>query len=102
MKSLERKNKLINSQIQNQPVYKTQNLYEKKVQANNTNTSDTDVKTAIFYINDIHGQMSKLDKIKYASDCFSKAYQNDKSVDTLKLSGGDIKIGQEEIGRAHV
>ncbi|MEI7473914.1 MAG: 5'-nucleotidase C-terminal domain-containing protein [bacterium] len=87
---------MINSQIQNQPVYKTQNLYEKKVQANNTNTSDTDVKTAIFYINDIHGQMSKLDKIKYASDCFSKAYQNDKSVDTLKLSGGDIKIGQEE------
>lgn len=63
--------------------------------ANNQPTEKTSVKTTFFYINDIHGQMSKLDKIKYAADSFNKAFENDKSTDTFKLSAGDMMIGKE-------
>lgn len=84
---------MINSQPNNGNSLGIQNLYTPKVPAKPT---DENIKTAIFYVNDIHGQMSKLDKLKSASDSFSKAYTNDKNYDALKLSGGDIKIGKDE------
>ena len=59
------------------------------------NTQDNkDVKTAIFYLNDVHGQVSKMTNLQTASDSFDKAFSNDPSIDTFKLAGGDLNIGR--------
>lgn len=53
------------------------------------------VKTAIWYINDTHGQMSKMGRMKTSADEFVKEYKDKKDVDLFKLSGGDVLAGQD-------
>ncbi len=53
------------------------------------------IKTSIFYINDIHGQIPKMEQIASASLQFDTFTKN-KGVDTLKLSSGDTFIGGDE------
>lgn len=50
-------------------------------------------KTSIFYINDLHAQTGKMERIKTASDSFERSTPKD--VNQLKLSGGDIFLGED-------
>ncbi len=49
-------------------------------------------KTSIFYVNDIHGQVPKMERIKTASDQFDSFTPQEKT-DKLKLSSGDTMLG---------
>lgn len=53
-----------------------------------------DVRTSVFYVNDMHGKLTNIRHIKTAADSFSRKYQNNPEVDTFKLSGGDSNIGK--------
>lgn len=53
------------------------------------------VRTSIFYINDYHGKSINMERTASASNSFDAKNQKEKNVDTLKLSSGDIMIGEE-------
>ena len=52
------------------------------------------VKTSVFYMNDVHAQIPKLERIASASLQFDT--DDDKSKDKLKLASGDIFLGSDE------
>lgn len=52
------------------------------------NTSNSSL--SVFYMNDMHGDLKRLGKLKTAKDCFEK--QNE-TVSKLTLSGGDMFLG---------
>ena len=56
------------------------------------NTNKT-TKTDIFYINDIHGQIPKMERIASASFAFDK-FVKEKGSDSFKVSAGDIMLGE--------
>ena len=58
-------------------------------------TQTNNVKTSIFYINDFHGKSINMERTVTASNEFDARNKNQKDVDTLKLSSGDIMIGEE-------
>ena len=58
------------------------------------NTVDN-VKTSIFYINDFHGKSLSMEHVVSASNDFDLKYKNQPDVDTLKLSSGDIMLGED-------
>ncbi len=62
---------------------------------NSVGTSTPNVKSSIFYINDIHGQIPKMEQITNASVQFDSFVKKQK-VDGLKLSSGDTFIGKDE------
>ncbi|MGN1125333.1 MAG: bifunctional metallophosphatase/5'-nucleotidase [Candidatus Gastranaerophilaceae bacterium] len=49
-------------------------------------------KTSIFYVNDLHGQTMKMEKIYNASKCFDQFVPSSKT-DKLKLCSGDTMLG---------
>ena len=49
-------------------------------------------RASIFYINDLHGQTMKMEKIYNASKCFDQ-FVPSQPTDKLKLSSGDILLG---------
>lgn len=53
------------------------------------------IKTSIFYINDYHGKSINMERTVTASNAFDVSNKNKKDVDTLKLSSGDIMIGED-------
>lgn len=57
-------------------------------------SSPTNVKTSIFYINDLHGQLPKMERITTAALNFD-TFTKENNLDALKLSSGDIFIGQD-------
>lgn len=59
---------------------------------NNKQTNNSPVKTSIFYINDVHGKMTNMERIKSVSDVFDKSKKDENTV-KLKLSSGDIILG---------
>lgn len=62
---------------------------------NPINQTNNNVKTSIFYINDYHGKSINMERTISASNEFDTQHKNKKDVDTLKLSSGDIMIGEE-------
>ena len=50
---------------------------------------------SIFYVNDIHGQLPRMEQLMTASKQFDTFVKENKS-DSLKLSGGDNFIGCDE------
>ena len=56
---------------------------------NNSNT----IKTDIFYINDVHGQMPKMERLASASLAFDEFVKH-KGSDSFKVSAGDILLGE--------
>ncbi|MGN0019093.1 MAG: bifunctional metallophosphatase/5'-nucleotidase [Candidatus Gastranaerophilaceae bacterium] len=52
-------------------------------------------RTSIFYINDLHGQTMKMEKIYNASKCFDQ-FVPSQPIDKLKLSSGDILLGSNK------
>ena len=52
------------------------------------------IKTSLFYINDVHAQIPKLERIASAALQFDTS--DDKSFDKLKVASGDIFLGSDE------
>ena len=52
-------------------------------------------KTSVFYVNDIHGQIPKMERLVSASD-HAKLYAQQNNADFLKLCCGDTFIGKDE------
>lgn len=60
-------------------------------------------KTSIFYINDYHGKTLNMERTMSASNTFDAQNKNKRDTDVLKLSSGDIMIGEDvAINRAAV
>lgn len=57
--------------------------------------SSSNVKTSIFYVNDIHGQVPKMEQITNASTQFDAFVKQQNKLDSLKLSSGDTFIGKD-------
>lgn len=54
------------------------------------------VKASIFYINDIHGKSINMERLASVSNAFDTFQKSQPDVDCLKLSSGDIQLGQDE------
>ena len=52
------------------------------------------VKTSIFYINDFHGKSINIERTITASRAYDKFISSKNDVDILKLSSGDIQLGE--------
>ena len=52
------------------------------------------VKTSIFYINDFHGKSINIERTITASRAYDKFISSKNDVDVLKLSSGDIQLGE--------
>ncbi len=80
-------------------LYPNSNLVKKQLQgakndnSDNKSTSPAPVKTSIFYLNDIHGKMTNMERIKTVSDIFDKS-NKDENTAKLKLASGDIILGE--------
>ncbi len=57
--------------------------------------NQNNIKTSIFYINDYHGKSINMERTVTASNIFDSKNKDKKDVDTLKLSSGDIMIGED-------
>lgn len=51
--------------------------------------------TSIFYINDVHGQIGKMESIATAAQSFDTFVKKNPKIDALKLAGGDVMIGED-------
>ena len=78
------------------------NLISKFMASKNAELSantNNNVKTSIFYINDYHGKAINMERTVTASrsfDSFVKQKKDARELDVLKLSSGDIMLGEEE------
>lgn len=54
------------------------------------------VKASIFYINDIHGKSINMERLASVSNAFDSFQKSQPDVDCLKLSSGDVQLGQDE------
>ena len=81
-----------------QPQYTTTIYPDKTVPVYNTSTSSVDttsaVKASIFYINDLHGQNIRMERLFNAINQFDKTQKND--TDKMKFASGDIMLGEDE------
>lgn len=62
---------------------------------NSIDRPTNNVKTSIFYINDFHGKSINMERTVTAANAFDARNKNKLDVDTLKLSSGDIMIGED-------
>ena len=60
----------------------------------NLNGHEKNDKTSIFYINDAHGKSINIERTVAASNVFDVFVKDKKDVDVLKLSSGDIQLGE--------
>lgn len=62
---------------------------------NPVNQTSGNISTSIFYINDYHGKSINMERTVTASNAFDAKYKYRPDVDTIKLSSGDIMIGED-------
>lgn len=74
---------------------KTIPVYE-RAQTQDTQTSqpNSTTKASIFYINDLHGQNIKMERLANAVNQFDKSVS--KNTDKMKFASGDIMLGEDE------
>ena len=78
------------------------NLIDKFLASSNAGLSankKNNVRTSIFYINDYHGKSINMERTVTASrayDSFVKQHKDNGNIDVLKLSSGDIMLGEVE------
>lgn len=61
------------------------------------------VNTSIFYINDLHGKTINMERVYCASNAFDNRSKKAPATDTLKLSSGDIMLGEDiDINKAAI
>jgi 5'-nucleotidase len=70
-------------------------MLEGHYQMINPINQSNNVKTSIFYVNDYHGKSINMERTVSASNAFDARNKTKKDVDTLKLSSGDIMIGED-------
>lgn len=70
-----------------------QSLVENKMMSPAMQFGEKGNVTSIFYINDIHGRLSNMERITTASLDFDNSMPS--YIDTLKLSAGDIMLGSD-------
>lgn len=58
-------------------------------------TQSKTTKASIFYINDVHSNLTNIEKLKNASDEFDAFVPSEKT-DKLKFAAGDIGVGRDE------
>lgn len=58
-------------------------------------TNKQPIKTSIFYINDVHGQNIKMEKLVTAINQFDNTAK-DPNTDKMKFASGDIMLGEDE------
>ncbi len=83
---------LSKSNLLNIAIQKLQQTPTNKFQDNKRKTA---VNTSIFYINDYHGNILNLERTITASNAFD-SFVPDLPADKLKLSSGDIMLGEDE------
>ncbi len=71
----------------NSPVWANFNLKSPK-------KTDDSIKTSIFYINDVHGQNIRMERLLTAVNQFDSFTPSDK-VDKMKFASGDIMLGED-------
>lgn len=69
--------------------------FQAQMQAKQQVTPSKTTKTSIFYINDVHSNLTNIEKLKNASDEFDKFVPSG-ATDKLKLSAGDIGVGRDK------
>ena len=77
--------------------YPNSNIIKQDMQGHeNTSTPQNKkhpaAKTSIFYLNDVHGKMTNMERIKTVSDVFDKSPKDENTV-RLKLASGDVILG---------
>lgn len=88
---------MINPVITSQPT----NLIASYLRQNNSKPKDSPknsdyTRTSIFYVNDFHGRAINMERTITASNEFDRFTPSNK-VDTLKLSSGDIMLGEDTL-----
>lgn len=82
--------------MMNYNLYPETNLLKQNVSGENNKKSpqksNSPVKTSIFYLNDVHGKMTNMERIKTVSDIFDKSNKGENTA-KLKLASGDIILG---------
>ena len=68
---------------------------EQNFMLNPVNRATGNISTSIFYINDYHGKSLNMERTVSASNSFDAKYKYRLDVDTLKLSSGDIMLGED-------
>ncbi len=63
--------------------------------ASSISSVNPNISSSIFYINDVHGQLPRMEQLTSASVQFD-SFVKEKKIDALKLSSGDIFIGGNE------
>ncbi len=70
-------------------------LFGVNTAVNNQKTNDNKTKTSIFYINDVHGQVPKMERLVSAGE-HAKYLAKEKGQDFFKLCSGDTFIGSDD------
>ena len=60
------------------------------------NSTSPTTRTSIFYLNDIHGNADKMEKVKSAANQFDIQLKEQPQIDSLKLCAGDTLIGSND------
>jgi len=70
------------------------NYFNQAISSPLRGTSSNNNKTSIFYINDAHGKSINIERTVAASNVFDNFVKNKNDTDILKLSSGDIQLGE--------
>ena len=87
---------LLNRFLQNNPaaVSPISQLHQKTPQPKEVSNQNT--RTSIFYVNDVHGKMTNMERIYSVARQFD-SFTPQGQVDKLKLASGDIRLGANHI-----
>ncbi|EKE03746.1 MAG: hypothetical protein ACD_20C00157G0023 [uncultured bacterium] len=57
---------------------------------------NVDAQVAVWYMNDVHAQISKMAQLKSSADNFTRKFQNKAEIDSFKVAAGDTLMGSNE------
>lgn len=60
-----------------------------------TGSKEENTKLSVFYVNDIHGNICCMNSLRKVSKKFEDSFEKDSDNDTLRLSAGDVNIGDK-------
>ncbi len=72
----------------------TKNYFKNNFSASNTNSNSNNVKASIFYVNDLHGQNIRMERLVNVINQFDTFTPS--STDKMKFASGDIMLGEDE------
>ena len=87
---------LINRFLQNKPAAGSPASQPKQETARSHEASNQNIRTSIFYVNDVHGKMTNMERIYSVARQFDN-FTPQGQLDKLKLASGDIRLGANHI-----